>query len=200
MSLFLSSVVRFDPMILVIVLVVVGLLAVMMLPMFANRKRGRAVLEMRDCIGKGDVVKTVSGVIGTVVDVEAISPVDKVVIIETGCEGCRGYMRMDIAGIWGVIRKAGAAPHPSEVCCDPNKPASAPQIEPYGETQVIAPTSEQALDAGAPSMNIDPFAEDAAEAVQPATAEEVIAAESGAAAKPAAKRPAAKKTTAGGKK
>ena len=183
MSLFLNNGGGFDPMVLVIILVVVGLLAVMVLPMVANRKRGRAVLEMRDAIDKGDVIKTVSGVIGTVVDVEIVSPVDRIVVIETGLEGRKTTMRMDIAGVWGIISKAGAAG--GSAGFDGEAP------EPYGETRVLTQAqSEQALEAAASA--VDPFAEAEAEAAE---AEAVAgSAEAAPAAKP--RTTAAKRTSA----
>ncbi|MCL2370084.1 MAG: preprotein translocase subunit YajC [Firmicutes bacterium] len=105
------------------IMVVLGIFVIgafFVLPTLTNRKRRAAIHDLRNSVGKGDVIKTVSGVIGTVVDMEDISPVDKVMIIETGCEGCKTYMRIDFAGMLMIMSKAGQ-PNPYIECCNGSK-------------------------------------------------------------------------------
>jgi len=137
------------PMIAILAVLGVLFIGVMfVLPAVTNRKRGAAIAEMRNSVQKGDVIKTVSGVIGTIVDMEEISPVDKVLIIETGCEGCKSFMRIDFAGMLTVMSKAGQ-PNPYVECC--NGPKADDTVIEADDTVINEelPMSEVSVPAGA---------------------------------------------------
>jgi len=115
------------------------------LPTLTNRKRSAAISELRNGVGKGDLIKTVSGVIGTVVDVEDISPVDRVLVIETGAKGRETTLRMDIGGMLMIMKKAGQS-QSEEVSVADEEPSfqdeaiALPQVT----TEVVASSDNQA--------------------------------------------------------
>ena len=84
------------------------LVAMIVLPMFTNKKRQKAVQELHNSIGVGDKVKTVGGIVGTIVAVNEINALEKEFTLETGLEGSKSTMVFDFNAIYQVMAKANA--------------------------------------------------------------------------------------------
>lgn len=137
----------------------IGLLAVMViilvvLPMFTNKKRNKAVNELHSSLRPGDVIKTVGGVIGTITAIREISPVDKEMVIETGEGNNKSSLVFDVQAVYQVISKA-------------NDPAASPFEEVKAESaDVAAPIVDSAPVDSAPAIDTTSnVADDASEVV-----------------------------------
>lgn len=136
--------------IILIVLLAVMVIVLIVLPMFTNKKRTKAVNELHSSIATGDVIKTVGGIIGTVLSVREISPVDKEMVIETGVGNNKTTLVFDIQAVYQVISKANApvAPIATEEVKEEAKPeikeevveAAKPEIK---EESVVATVDKE---------------------------------------------------------
>ena len=89
----------------IILFVVLGLLlvALFVLPMFTNKKRQKEAQAMYDSIRVGTKIKTVGGIVGTIVEINTINAVDKEFTLETGKEGSKCTMVFDMKAIYQVM-------------------------------------------------------------------------------------------------
>lgn len=88
-----------------IVLIVLMIVALMVMPMFTNKKRKKQIEELHNSIAVGDTVKTVGGIVGKVVAINEISPVDKEFVLETGLDGRKATMVFDFNALYQVMNR-----------------------------------------------------------------------------------------------
>ena len=124
-----------------IVLLAVMVVVLIVLPMFTNKRRNKAVNELYNSIAPGDVIKTVGGVIGEVKEVRQLTPVDRQIVLETGADGSKTTMVFDIQAVYQVLSKVNAP-----------APAPVPNEAPAAET-ADAVAEEKASDADAGSAD-----------------------------------------------
>lgn len=122
-----------------IAVVVVLLVALIVLPMITNKKRQKQVQDLHNSIRVGDTVKTVGGVVGTIVAINEISPVEREFVLETGLEGRKATMAFDFNAIYQVMSRGSAPapePAPAETVAAEEVPAEpAPETEPAAEVK-----------------------------------------------------------------
>ncbi len=70
--------------IIMLVLLAIMVVVLIVLPMFTNKRRNKAINDLHSSLRPGDVIKTVGGIVGTIVEIKEISPVDKEMVVETG--------------------------------------------------------------------------------------------------------------------
>lgn len=146
--------------IIMIVLLVVMVGVLIVLPMFTNKRRNKAINDLHSSLRPGDVIKTVGGIVGTIKEIKDISPVDKEMVVETGVGDNKCTMVFDIQAVYQVLSKVDA-------------PAVAPSAQPFEELPKEEPAEEKAIEdvADAPKAEEEtPVSEDA-EKEQAATAE-----------------------------
>lgn len=174
----------------VLALLVIALLVV---PMFTNKKRAKQTAELHNSLKPGDVIKTVGGMIGTIKEIRQISAVDKEMVIETGEGENKCTMTFDIQALYQILSRSNA-PAPvadeteadlvaesevkPEVSAEPEKPA----IE---KEEIKAEEPVQTEKPAEVSAEAETVATDEA----PAAAEAVAKAEPVKAATPAKKKP-----------
>ncbi len=94
--------------IVLIVLVVLLVIVLIVMPIFTNKKRQQSVNTLHNSLKVGDKVMTIGGIIGTVTDVRQTSPVDKEFTIETGEDGRKTTMVLDIKALYQILPAASA--------------------------------------------------------------------------------------------
>ncbi len=89
----------------IVMFIIVGLLLVVMvvLPMFTNKKRQQAVQEMHSRITVGTKIKTVGGIVGTIIQINEINSLEKEFVLETGLDGSKCTMVFDFNAIYQVM-------------------------------------------------------------------------------------------------
>lgn len=70
--------------IIMIVIIAVLFAAIVILPLFTNRKRQKEANEMLDTLAVGDEIMTAGGVMGTIVELSTHESGEKLMVIETG--------------------------------------------------------------------------------------------------------------------
>ena len=91
----------------IMIVVLVAVFVVMMIISNINaKKRQKAEQERMSKLAPGDKVLTASGIIGTIVKIVEISPVDMNVIIETGDGDSKCTLTFDVRGIYQVLESA----------------------------------------------------------------------------------------------
>lgn len=103
-----------NPIILIVILVVL-VLVVFVLPIFNNRKQKKQYSSMISSVKVGDKVKTIGGILGTVVDIKQITESEKSITIETGSAGSATTMVLDINAIYQIINPVTNAPTADEL-------------------------------------------------------------------------------------
>ena len=95
-----------NPMGIVLIVVLVLLLAgVFIMPMFTNRKKNSQANDLYANLTPGCKIMTIGGIIGTIVEVNERSPVDKELLIETGAEGSKTTLWIDLKGVYQNLSK-----------------------------------------------------------------------------------------------
>ncbi|MBD5131738.1 MAG: hypothetical protein HDT28_03980 [Clostridiales bacterium] len=181
-----------------VVLLVVLILALLVVPMFTNKKRAKQTEELHRSLHPGDRIKTVGGIIGTIKEIRQVSPVDKEMVIETGEGDNKTTMVLDIQALYQVLSRSNtsipvAEEAPVEEKVEETVVANIP--EKAEETPVA--TEETVADAPVPAAE-NTATESVEEKVEEPVAEQAAAVEPAEkveeqADKPAAKKPAAKK-------
>ena len=93
------------PTVIMIVIVVLVLAGMIIMPMFTNKKRNNQANELYSNLAPGDRIMTIGGIIGVVVQIEETSPVEKRILIETGAEGSKTTIWLDVKGIYQNLSK-----------------------------------------------------------------------------------------------
>ena len=97
---------EFDPVtIVIIVAVVLVFVGMIIMPMFTKKRQNNQVNDLYSNLSSGDEVMTIGGIVGTVIKIEETSPVDKKILIETGAEGNKTTIWLDIKGIYQNLSK-----------------------------------------------------------------------------------------------
>ena len=89
-----------------IVLVVVVLLFLIVFPMFTNKRRQKQVEKLQEGVVVGAEIKTVGGIVGTIIAIREKSPVDKEIVIETGVGDNKSTMVLDMQAVYQVLTPA----------------------------------------------------------------------------------------------
>ena len=97
-----------------IVLLALLIVALLVVPMFTNKKRAKQTDELHRSLKPGDLIKTIGGIVGTIVEIRQISPVDKEMVIETGVEGSKTTMVLDIQALYMVMSRSSTIVPASE--------------------------------------------------------------------------------------
>ena len=137
--------------ILLIGLGVVLILVIFVLPMFTNRRRQKQVEKMQETVVVGAEIKTVGGIIGTIIEVRDKSPVDKEIVIETGIGDSKCTMVLDMQAVYQVLHTVAALPpvEPEQKADEAEAPSSA--AETSAATDLFAPvnlSTESSAEAG----------------------------------------------------
>ncbi|MDE5593422.1 MAG: preprotein translocase subunit YajC, partial [Clostridiales bacterium] len=183
-----------------IVLLALLIIALLVVPMFTNKKRARQTDELHRSLKPGDLIKTVGGVVGTIIEIRQISPVDKEMVIETGVEGRKTTMVFDIQALYQVMSRSSTIVHANDEPETENEVAEGEQPTPETEQpqrvvpDILADRIAQAEATDAPAQ--DTVSEQAeAPATEPKAEQNETPAE-----KPAPKKAPAKKSGNGNKK
>lgn len=116
-----------------IVLLALLIIALLVVPMFTNKKRARQTDELHRSLKPGDLIKTVGGIIGTIVEIRQISPVDKEMVIETGVEGNKTTMVFDIQALYQVMSRSSTIVSAGDEPDAEDKAADGEQVAPEAE-------------------------------------------------------------------
>ncbi len=95
--------------IVMVVVIVLMMVALIVIPMITNKKRQKQVEELHNSITAGDTVKTVGGIVGTIVEIREINALEKEFVLETGIEGRKSTMVFDFNAIYQVMAKGSNA-------------------------------------------------------------------------------------------
>lgn len=91
-----------------VALLVVLVVALLVVPMFTNKKRAKQTMDLHNSLRPGDVIKTVGGIIGTIKEIRQVSPNEKEMLIETGDADSKTTMWFDIQALYQVMSRAEA--------------------------------------------------------------------------------------------
>ena len=192
-----------------IVLLVLLIVALLVVPMFTNKKRAKQTEELHRSLQPGDLVKTVGGIIGTIKEIRQVSPVDKEMVIETGEGDNKTTMVFDIQALYQVMSRSAVSTvaQKEENSAEPEnkEPESAPVVAPVVEEPAAEPVEEAKETVAEEAAVSDDVANETSEtaAVAPeaenAAEQKAPVAQKSTAKKPAQKKPvnSAKKTTSG---
>ena len=184
-----------------IVLLALLIVALLVVPMFTNKKRAKQTDELHRSLQPGDLVKTIGGIIGTIVEIRQISSEDKEMVIETGGGDNKTTMVFDIQALYQVMSRSStivpAKDEPEKTEPEPeqnNEPAK--EVPPIMADRVSAPEvkdeSAAAEQAAVEEKAVEAEVKDVASEPAKVTAEKPVSQK-----KPAQKSAAgAKKTTA----
>lgn len=92
---------------LLIGLLVVMVIAMVVVPMFTRNKKQKEADESKKFLRPGDKIKTVGGIVGTIVEVNNISETEKELVIETGIGDRKTTMTIDVNALY-IIMQRGA--------------------------------------------------------------------------------------------
>jgi len=76
------------------------LLAIVILPRFAMRKKGKNINDMRSTVRVGDEIMCTSGIIGKVLEIVEHPGGEKSFFVESGCEGSKSTMQIDCRALF----------------------------------------------------------------------------------------------------
>ena len=125
--------------IVMLVLLAVMVIVLIVLPMFTNSRRNKAINDLHSSLRAGDVIKTVGGIVGTILEIKEVGPLDKEMVIETGVDDKKCTMVFDIQAVYQVISKVNA---PEEPPVAPKEEAPAP-VEEAAEPAAAEPAEEK---------------------------------------------------------
>lgn len=94
--------------VIMLVLLAVMVVVLIVLPMFTNKRRNKAINDLHSSLRPGDVIKTVGGIVGTIVEIKEINAVDKEMVVETGVGNNKSTMVFDVQAVYQVISKVEA--------------------------------------------------------------------------------------------
>ena len=94
--------------VIMLVLLAVMVVVLIVLPMFTNKRRNKAINDLHSSLRPGDVIKTVGGIVGTIVEIKEINAVDKEMVVETGVGNNKSTMVFAVQAVYQVISKVEA--------------------------------------------------------------------------------------------
>lgn len=129
-------------------LLVLLIVALLVVPMFTNKKRAKQTNELHNSLRPGDVVKTVGGIIGTIVEIRQVSPTEKEMLIETGEGDNKMTMLLDIQALYQVMSRAAqpAAPVAEEKPVENTKADPVADKDKTPETAATSESEQAAVD------------------------------------------------------
>ena len=77
----------------------------LIIPTFSNKKRNKQINELHNSVEVGDTIKTIGGIVGKVIAVNQISPVEREMVIETGIEGKTCTLVLDMQAMYQNLSK-----------------------------------------------------------------------------------------------
>jgi preprotein translocase subunit YajC len=159
-----------DPsMIMLIVLLGLFVVAMFVMPLFTKRKKNQ-VNDLYANLAVGDKIMTIGGIIGTVIEIKERSPNDKDLLIETGSEGSKTTIWLDLKGLYQNLSKP---PVPTNFFGKPkNVPA---KTEAADEVSEAAPAETQEPEEEAEPFDAPAAAEEKETAAEAETVEAVAA-------------------------
>ena len=119
--------------IVMLVLLAVMVIVLIVLPMFTNSRRNKAISDLHSSLRAGDVIKTVGGIVGTIIEIREVGPVDKEMVVETGVGDNKSTMVFDIQAVYQVVSKVNAPEEPPVEKPAEEAPASEEVVEPAAE-------------------------------------------------------------------
>lgn len=132
------------------IVIAVAFLGMMVWSSFNNRKRDKKAQEMLSNVGPGDKVKTVGGLVGTIVQVITLSPTEKLMVIESGIGDNKTTMTYDIRAIGTIMEHANTPAINPDLLSDSaqketveTQPADADTVD---VAEATAPESESTSD------------------------------------------------------
>ncbi|MCH5157680.1 MAG: preprotein translocase subunit YajC [Clostridiales bacterium] len=134
-----------------VALLVVLVVVLLVVPMFTNKKRAKEANELHNSLKPGDLIKTVGGVIGTIVEIRQVSPADKEMVIETGVGDNKTTMVFDIQALYQVLSHV-ESPEAAEPAEENAEEVSDTLAAPENEPEPIADTVETPVEAAAPAV------------------------------------------------
>ncbi|MCL2062122.1 MAG: preprotein translocase subunit YajC [Firmicutes bacterium] len=82
-----------------IVMLVLFVVVMFVFPIFSKRKKGQ-VNDLYVNLEVGDKIMTIGGILGTILEIKERSPMDKEILIETGAEGSKTTLWIDLKGVY----------------------------------------------------------------------------------------------------
>lgn len=152
-----------------IVLLGILILGLFIVPPFTNRRAEKKFDKLHSSLQPGDVIETIGGIIGTVVEIRQVSPVDKEMVIETGIDDRKTTMVFDIQALYQVIsRNSTIVPVKDESEAEADEAA----LDHKDESSKVVPeiTAEPEVKE---EVTIEPVAEQSAVAEEPAIKDDV---------------------------
>ena len=96
--------------IIMIVVIAVMFVGLFIFNHFSNKKRQKAEQDKLSQLSVGDKVLTSCGIIGTIVRLDEISPVDMNMVIETGEGDNKSTLTFDIRALYQVLERVNKEP------------------------------------------------------------------------------------------
>ncbi|MDR2201745.1 MAG: preprotein translocase subunit YajC [Clostridiales bacterium] len=172
-------------------LIIVLIAALVIMPIFTNRRKQKSIDTLHGSLRVGDKIMTIGGIIGVVTEIKQTSPVDKEITIETGGEGSKTALTLDIKALYTVMTPIAPAVTDDKSASDADVFSDAPVTESVPVKDEPVEFAEPAKVESSGSAKVAPVA-DAAPAADEKTETAATTDEAPAdkpAAKPAAKKP-----------
>ncbi|MCL2862275.1 MAG: preprotein translocase subunit YajC [Firmicutes bacterium] len=139
--------------------IVIGLLVllvgvIVVLPIFTNKKRRQQVENLHSSLRVGDKIMTVGGIIGTILKINKISPVDTEILIETGEGDNKTPLLIDVKALYQVLRTEApvvSMEEQTEAAATATEPSPDIFDIPSGEEVITEPKAEEAATEFEPS-------------------------------------------------
>jgi len=93
----------------IIMLVILGVALIVIMfvmPRLRGKNQQTTINTLHSLVVPGAVVKTIGGIIGTIVDVKQISPKEKIFVLQTGEEPTKTTMTFDMAALYTIVTLA----------------------------------------------------------------------------------------------
>lgn len=135
-----------------VALLVVLVVVLLVVPMFTNKKRAKEANELHNSLKPGDLIKTVGGVIGTIIEIRQVSPADKEMVIETGVGDNKTTMVFDIQALYQVLSHVETPEEAEPAAAEGQEEVSDTLAAPENEPEPIADTVETPVQAAEPAV------------------------------------------------
>lgn len=172
-----------------VVLLALLIIALLVVPMFTNKKRAKQTDELHRSLQPGDKIKTIGGIVGTIIEIRQVSPVDKEMVIETGVGDNKTTMVFDIQALYQIMSRSSTvvpAMNEKDAVEDPMADLPSREVPDIMADRKVEPAEQPYAEQEA----VESEKADAVESEQPAEAEQA-AAELETEQKSATKKPSA---------